>query len=92
MINAQTKLCLIIGDPVKHSLSPKMHNAAYKKLGIHDQFVFLASRVKPTNLESAVQAVKTLGIKGLTCTIPHKTAIIPLLDQLRSSCSKNWSC
>lgn len=82
MINAQTKLCLIIGDPVKHSLSPAMHNTAYKKLGIDNQFVFLAQKIKPVDLKSAIQAVKALNIRGLTCTIPHKTAVIPLLDQL----------
>ena len=82
MINTQTKLCLIIGDPVNHSLSPVMHNTAYKKLGIDDQFVFLAQKIKPVNLKSAVQAVKVLNIRGLTCTIPHKTAVIPFLDQL----------
>jgi shikimate dehydrogenase len=53
MINAQTKLCLIIGDPVNHSLSPVMHNTAYQKIGLGDQFVFLASRVKPQQLKSA---------------------------------------
>ncbi len=82
MINTQTKLCLIIGNPIKHSLSPIMHNTAYKKLGIDNQFVFLAQKVKPANLRSAVQAVKILDIRGLTCTIPHKAAVIPLLDQL----------
>lgn len=82
MIKAQAKLCLIIGDPVKHSLSPIMHNAAYKKLGIDDQFIFSAKLVKPAELKSAVKAIRLLNIKGLTCTVPHKTAIIPLLDQL----------
>lgn len=82
MINAQTKPCLIIGDPVKHSLSPVMHNTAYQKLGIDNQFAFLAAKVKPVDLRSAVKAVRALNIRGLTCTIPHKTAVIPLLDRL----------
>jgi len=41
-INAKTKINIIIGDPVDHSLSPEIHNAAYKELGIDDQYVFLA--------------------------------------------------
>jgi len=81
-INATTKICMIIGNPVDHSLSPKMHNEAYKALGIDDKFVFLGANVKPENLSDTIKAVRTLGIRGLTCTIPHKQNVIQYLDEL----------
>lgn len=81
-INATTKICMIMGDPVDHSLSPKIHNSAYKALGIDDKFVFLGANIKPEKLADAVSAVRTLGIRGLTCTIPHKQTIIQYLDEL----------
>jgi shikimate dehydrogenase len=79
-ISAKTRMCIIIGDPVEHSLSPAMHNAAYKALNIDDQFVFTASHVLPENLEQAVQGVRALGVRGLTCTIPHKVEVMKYLD------------
>lgn len=79
-ISGKTQMCVIIGDPVDHSLSPAMHNAAYTALGIDDQFVFTAAHVSVDKIQEAVQAVRTLGIRGLTCTIPHKMEVIPYLD------------
>ncbi|MFH0772973.1 MAG: shikimate dehydrogenase [bacterium] len=82
MKTAQTKICLIIGDPVTHSLSPLMHNAAYEAIGMEEQFVYLAASVPATIMKSVIDAVRTLGIKGLTCTVPHKIAVIPFLDEI----------
>jgi len=81
-IKATTNICMIIGDPVEHSLSPKMHNNAYKHLGVEDKFVFVGSNIKKENLKDAINAVRTLGIRGLTCTIPHKQEVIQYLDEL----------
>jgi shikimate dehydrogenase len=81
-INATTQLCIIIGDPVAHSLSPAMHNAAYQALGIDDQFVFVAARVRSEDLETVAQAVRAMRIRGLTCTIPHKIEIMQYLDEV----------
>lgn len=81
-ISATTKICMIIGDPVKHSLSPALHNAAYEAIGIDDQFVFVAAHVKAKNLKEVVCAVRMLEIRGLTCTIPHKTEVIKYLDDV----------
>ncbi len=81
-ITGKTKINLIIGDPVEHSLSPLMHNAGYRADGIDSDFVFVASRVPTNSLIKAVEAVKILGIRGLTCTMPHKTAVMPLLDEI----------
>ncbi|MBU4099248.1 shikimate dehydrogenase, partial [Patescibacteria group bacterium] len=80
-INAKTKICMIIGDPVEHSLSPAMHNRAYEVLGIDDEFVFIGARVKIEDVKDVVRAVKVMGIRGLTCTIPHKVEIMKYLDK-----------
>ena len=60
----------ILGDPVAHSLSPVMHNAAFARLGM--DAVYLAFRVPRTELESAIEGAKSLGIAGLNVTIPLK--------------------
>jgi len=79
-ITAKTKICIIIGDPVEHSLSPQMHNAAYEALGIEDQFVFLGARVNVENVGDVVTAMKVMGIRGLTCTIPHKMEVMKFIE------------
>lgn len=81
-ISAKTKLCIIIGDPVEHSLSPAMHNAAYAALGIDDEFVYVAARVDVKDIQDVVRAVRVMGIRGLTCTIPHKMAVMQYLDEI----------
>lgn len=79
-ISGKTKLCVIIGDPVEHSLSPAMHNAGYEALGIDDKFAFVAAHVKPEGLKDVVQGVRAMGVRGLTCTIPHKVGVMHYLD------------
>jgi len=81
-INAQTQLCGVIGNPVEHSLSPAIHNAAFQKLGLN--YVYLAFRVE--NLDRAIQGVRALGnVRGFSITIPHKVAVIPFLDQVETT-------
>lgn len=79
-ISGKTKICMVIGDPIQHSLSPKMHNAAFETLGIDNEFVFVASQVKPEDLSDFVKGVRTMGIRGVACTSPHKIEIIRYLD------------
>lgn len=81
-ITATTKICLIIGDPIVHSLSPQMHNAGYEALTIDDQFVFIAAHIKEENLEVAIKGFRAMNIRGITTTLPHKTAIIKYLDEI----------
>lgn len=81
-ITAKTKICLVIGDPVNHSLSPQMHNAAYVALGIDDKFIHLAAKIKIEDISEIVKAVKLLKIRALTCTIPHKIIIMKYLDKI----------
>ncbi|MBI3603794.1 MAG: shikimate dehydrogenase [Nitrospirae bacterium] len=78
-INAQTKLCGLLGNPVEHSLSPAIHNAAFQKLGLN--FVYLAFKVE--DLEGAIRGIRALGnLRGFSVTIPHKVAVIPYLDEV----------
>jgi shikimate dehydrogenase len=80
MISATTRLCGVIGDPVSHTLSPAMHNAAIASLGL--DYVYLAFQVKSAGLGAAVQGMRALGIRGLNVTVPHKVAVQPFLDEL----------
>ncbi len=81
-INARTQLCAVLGNPVDHSLSPAIHNAAFREVGLN--FVYLAFPVQ--NLEGAIRGIRALGhIRGLSVTIPHKVAILPLLDSVETT-------
>ena len=70
----------IFGWPVAHSRSPAMHNAAFAALGL--DAVYVPYAVPPDRLPAAVDAMRVLGIAGLNITLPHKAAIIPLLDSV----------
>ncbi len=72
------KIYGIIGDPVAHSLSPVMHNAAFEKLGM--DAVYLAFRVSKSELEDAIRGAKSLGISGLNVTIPLKEKALSFVD------------
>ena len=79
-IGADTSLYAIFGHPVAHSLSPLMHNASFRALGLNS--VYLAFDILPENSDAAAYAIRVLGIKGVNITIPHKERIIPFLDEL----------
>ena len=80
MITGKTSVYGIIGDPVEHSLSPGMHNAAFEKLGL--DHIYVPFHVKAGELEDAINGAHAMGIKGLNVTIPHKTEVIKYLDYL----------
>jgi shikimate dehydrogenase len=82
MINSKTKICTIIGDPVSSSLSPVMHNAGYKALGIESKFIYVATRVSKSNLGAAIAGLKSLNFVGASCTTPHKEAVMEYLDEI----------
>ena len=82
MISAKTRICGLIGDPVEHSVSPVMHNAAFSNIGL--DYVYLPFRVEKGQLAKAIDGVRALNIRGLNVTIPHKVAVIPLLDGLET--------
>jgi shikimate dehydrogenase len=79
-ISGKTKICALIGDPVEHTMSPAMHNAAFQKLGL--DYVYLPFPVKPEELGQAVAGLRALNVRGFNVTIPHKVAVVPLLDSL----------
>lgn len=86
MISAKTKICGLIGDPVEHSVSPVMHNAAFSSLGL--DYIYLPFRVAIDNLVRAIDGLKVLNIRGLNVTIPHKVAVIPLLNDMEPMAEK----
>jgi len=80
MISGTTKIYGIFGHPVRHTFSPAMQNAAFRKLGMDACYVPFA--VPPERLKSAVQSVISLGLRGVNITVPHKERVIPGLDDL----------
>jgi len=79
-ISGKTRVCGVIGDPVEHTLSPAMHNAAFNHLKL--DFVFLAFKVKAAEVENAMRGMRGLGIHGLNVTMPHKKAVTNFLDEI----------
>jgi shikimate dehydrogenase len=75
-----TRLIALLGDPVSHSLSPAMHNAAFDQYGL--DFAYVPLRVPADGLKTALEAVRVFNFRGANVTLPHKTAVIPHLDQL----------
>jgi shikimate dehydrogenase len=74
------KLVGIIGYPLGHSVSPEMHNAAFQELGLDYEYV--PFEVEPADLKEALPGLRALHVAGFNVTIPHKEAIVPLLDDV----------
>jgi shikimate dehydrogenase len=79
-VTGKTTVTGIIGHPVRHSLSPVMHNAAFAALGL--DWIYVPFPVHPDSLPAAVAGLAALGVAGFNVTIPHKVAILPLLDRV----------
>jgi len=80
MPTGTTRLAAVIGDPIRHSLSPAVFNAAFDFVGL--DWVYVAFEVAPDATGAAVEAMRTLGIDGLSVTMPHKTEAVRYLDRL----------
>lgn len=80
MITGSTNIAGLIGHPVEHSFSPPMHNAAFNALNM--DWTYVAFDVEPSNLKSAIDGARSLNIKGLNVTIPHKIEVMKYLDEI----------
>ncbi len=79
-INGKTEILAVFGDPIAHSLSPAMHNAAFQALGWNA--VYIPCHVLPQHLPDAVEAIRALGYRGANITVPHKQGVVPYLDEV----------
>ena len=79
-VSGATRVACVIGDPVEHSRSPRMHNAASAALGLDR--VYVALHVAPADLGAAVRGLRALGVEGVNVTVPHKAAAVALCDEL----------
>lgn len=84
-ITGHTKLTGLLGSPVAHSKSPLMHNEAFKELGL--DYVYLCFDVPENNLKTAFEGLKKLNVAGFNCTMPDKTLICELVDELSPAAS-----
>jgi len=80
VVEGTTRVVGILGNPVDHSLSPRMHNAAYAALGL--DFVYVPFRATPDTIRGVVRAMHTLGIVGFNVTVPYKQDVVKLVDRL----------
>lgn len=82
----ETRVAALIGDPVAHSLSPTLHNAAFDALGI--DWVYVTFQVAPGQGREAVRAMRTLGLAGLSVTMPHKGEAAAAVDRLAPAAAR----
>lgn len=80
MITGATRIAAVIGSPVRHSLSPALHNAAFQQLGI--DWAYAAFEVAPGDAPAALAAMRVFGLGGLSVTMPHKEAVAGAVDAL----------
>ena len=79
-ITGRTNVVGLIGNPVEHSFSPPMHNAAFRALNL--DYVYVTFDVEPSNLKKSIEGAFSLNIKGLNVTIPHKIEVMKYLNDL----------
>ncbi len=85
MITATTQVTSVIGDPISHSLSPVIHNAAFSDRSL--DWVCVALRVGEGATANAAEAMRVLGLRGMSVTMPHKSAIVASMDDLSDTAS-----
>jgi len=86
-MSSPIKTYCIIGDPVQHSLSPLIQNAAFSALGIKSTYI--SFRVPSYDLKESIESLKSIGIWGFNVTIPHKMSILQYLDKLDHTAFKS---
>jgi shikimate dehydrogenase len=85
-MQASSKTYCIIGDPINHTLSPAMQNAAFAAVGLNSTYI--AFRVRKGELRESIESLRNVNIAGFNVTVPHKTDVIAYLDELDTA-SKN---
>ena len=85
-ISGKTKIVALLGCPVSHSLSPAMHNAAFRAAGL--DYTYIALPVSPVNVKEAIAGMRALNLAGANVTIPHKETVIPFLDEIADDAQK----
>ena len=80
------KTYAVIGDPIEHSLSPTIHNAAYRELQL--ECTYIAYRVAQGDLATGIESLKKIKISGFNVTIPHKIEMMNYLDNVDENCKK----
>ncbi len=80
------KTFAVIGDPIEHSLSPTIHNAAYRELEM--ECTYIAYRVNKGDLITGIESLKKIKIAGFNVTIPHKIEMMRYLDNVDKTCEK----
>jgi shikimate dehydrogenase len=86
MVTGATRLVGIIGNPVAHSLSPVMHNAAFQSLGM--DWLYVPLPVESRNLENAIRGLSGLGFQAANVTVPYKEKVIPFLEHISIAASQ----
>ncbi len=79
-IKGSTRIAIVIGHPIKHSMSPVMHNRAFRYLGMDCSYIALD--IQPEGIGHFIKGLRYTNILGVNVTIPHKSAVIPYLDEL----------
>jgi shikimate dehydrogenase len=85
-MQGSTKTYCIIGDPIQHSLSPGMQNAAFETLGLN--CTYIAFRVPANELKESIESLRSINIAGFNVTVPHKIEVMKYLDELDASAKK----
>lgn len=89
-INAETEIYAVIGDPIEQSLSPAIHNPAYRELALNKVMVPLL--IPANDLVGSLKTLEWLDIKAMSVTIPHKEAVVPLLSTKDGAVERTGSC
>jgi shikimate dehydrogenase len=89
MLTGTTRLVGLVGNPVSHSLSPRMQNAAFAARGL--EWAYVPLPVEPARLEAALAGLVALGFAGANVTIPHKTAAVAYCDELDGFAERSGS-
>jgi shikimate dehydrogenase len=79
-ISGSTEICAIIGDPIAHTLSPAVHNAAFRSLKM--DLVYVPFRVRRNELGMAIEGFRSIGVIGINVTMPHKSRVLRFLDRI----------